>query len=175
MYHNIDSVSIFHYKTCNEQFMSCYMSIWYCFVRMILDRFWHQVVGNNLNVVSVKEQSINLQSAFCRSWSDIFPWYNIFYNLYIKLYDISELTWSGKLTTKYSAIITYLNENVIYRWLLIGFAVIFRSFQLNFEALHSNLETIHGLYSCLGGNRVIIANKTWNIILKVSSLSIFNL
>lgn len=49
------------------------------------------------------------------------------------------------------------------QWLLIGFTIIFRSFKLHFQPFHANLEAVHSLYCCLGGNRVIVTNKTWSM------------
>lgn len=45
-------------------------------------------------------------------------------------------------------------------WLLIRSVGIFRSFQLNLQSFHSDLETIHRLNSCLSTGRIIKWNKT---------------
>lgn len=48
----------------------------------------------------------------------------------------------------------------IYVLMLIRSACIFWSFKLNFQSFHSNLKTIHSLYSCLSTCRIVKRHKT---------------
>lgn len=62
----------------------------------------------------------------------------------------------------FAHLINYFSNAVwLCSWLLIRSVGIFRSFQLNLQSFHSNLETIHRLNSCLSTGRIIKGNKTW--------------
>lgn len=67
--------------------------------------------------------------------------------------------WYGERSSGVAHLIHYFS-NAAWLWLLIRSVGIFRSFQLNLQSFHSDLETIHRLNSCLSTGRIIKWNKT---------------
>ena len=47
--------------------------------------------------------------------------------------------------------------------LLVRSAGVFRSLELHFETLHTNLEAVHRLYGSGGGGWIVVGDETWNV------------